>query len=73
MGVAHEINNPLNNILLLAGNGMETLMSSVSGSEKLDNIPHGRHGELSMTGAGAGPLARARRGPHHTLAHVYRI
>lgn len=41
MGVAHEINNPLNNILLLASNGIETLMSSASGSEKLlANLRH---------------------------------
>jgi C4-dicarboxylate-specific signal transduction histidine kinase len=35
MGVAHEINNPLNNILLLAGNGIDTLMSGAPNGEKV--------------------------------------
>jgi len=50
MGVAHEINNPLNNILLLAGNGIETLMSSASGSEKL--LANLRHIQVEVQRAG---------------------
>lgn len=50
MGVAHEINNPLNNILLLAGNGIETLMSSASDSEKL--LANLRHIQAEVQRAG---------------------